>query len=97
MASINVFCPLITTGAGETALQTAGETRFVVDCKVNPAATPALEKSGQRPPITLGTHPNTGLLYPLRSTAQLRNYKTATRPTFHLPAGREFLHGLATC
>ena len=26
------------TGPGETVLQTAGETRFVVDCKVNPAA-----------------------------------------------------------
>src|SRR5665647_2460844 len=26
----------------------------------SPAATPALEKSGQRPPITLGTHPSPG-------------------------------------
>src|ERR1039458_6833365 len=38
MASINVFCPLTTTGPGETVLQTAGETRFVVACKVNTAA-----------------------------------------------------------
>ena len=33
-----MFCPPITTGAGELVVQTAGETRFVVDCKVNPAA-----------------------------------------------------------
>jgi hypothetical protein len=26
---------------------------------------------------------------------KFRNYKTSTRPTFHLPAGREFSHGLA--
>gem|GEM_PF-2874190 len=35
---VTAFCPLTTTGAGETVLQTTGETRFVVDCKVNPAA-----------------------------------------------------------
>ena len=35
---VTAFCPLTTTGPGETALQTAGETRFVVDCKVNPGA-----------------------------------------------------------
>src|ERR1035437_1539788 len=29
-----------------------------------------------------------------RSTPKL---ETATRPTFHLPAGREFSHGLANC
>ena len=29
---------LTTTGAGETALQTAGETRFVVDCRAKPVA-----------------------------------------------------------
>jgi hypothetical protein len=28
----------MTIGPGETMLQTTGETRFVVDCKVNPAA-----------------------------------------------------------
>ena len=33
-----MFCPLRTTGSGETVVQAAGETRFVVDCKVNPAA-----------------------------------------------------------
>jgi hypothetical protein len=38
MGLVTAFCPLTTTGAGKTALQTAGETRFVVDCKVNPAA-----------------------------------------------------------
>ena len=35
---VTAFCPLTMTGAGDTVLQTAGETRFVVDCKVNPAA-----------------------------------------------------------
>src|ERR1035437_8153248 len=40
---------------------------------------------------------NTRLLHPLRSTDQLRNYKTSTRPTFNPAAGREFLHGLAIC
>ena len=38
MGLVTVFCPLTTTGAGELVVQTAGETRFVVDCKVNPAA-----------------------------------------------------------
>jgi hypothetical protein len=35
---VTVFCPLTTTGAGELVIQTVGETRFVVDCKVNPVA-----------------------------------------------------------
>ena len=35
---VTVFCPLTTTGPGETVVQIAAETRFVVDCKVNPAA-----------------------------------------------------------
>ena len=35
---VTAFCPLTTIGPGETVLQTAGETKFVVDCKVNPAA-----------------------------------------------------------
>jgi hypothetical protein len=35
---VTAYCPLTTTGAGETVFQTAGETRFVVDCNVNPAA-----------------------------------------------------------
>src|ERR1035437_8191316 len=35
---VTAYCPLTTTGAEETALQTVGETRFVVDCKVNPVA-----------------------------------------------------------
>ena len=38
MGLITTFCPPMTTGPGETVLQTAGETRFVVDCKMNPAA-----------------------------------------------------------
>src|SRR5216684_4466316 len=38
MGLVTAFCPLTTTGPGETVAQTAGETRFVVDCKVNPAA-----------------------------------------------------------
>ena len=36
MGLVTVFCPLTTTGAGEFVFQTAGEARFVVDCKVNP-------------------------------------------------------------
>ena len=35
---VTAYCPLTTVGAGETGLQITGETRFVVDCKVNPAA-----------------------------------------------------------
>ena len=35
---VTAFWPSMTTGPGETAVQTAGETRFVVDCKVNPTA-----------------------------------------------------------
>lgn len=38
MELVTVFCPLTTTGTGETVLQTAGETRFVVDCNANPKA-----------------------------------------------------------
>ena len=34
MAFVTVFCPLATTGAGETLAQTGGDTKFVVDCKV---------------------------------------------------------------
>ena len=34
---VTAFCPSMTTGPGETVVQTAGETRFVVDCKKNPA------------------------------------------------------------
>jgi hypothetical protein len=36
MGLVTVFCPLTTTGAGELVVQTP-ESRFVVDCKVNPA------------------------------------------------------------
>ena len=35
MRFVTVFCPLTTTGARETLVQTRGATRFVVDCKVN--------------------------------------------------------------
>ena len=38
MGLVTAFCPLTTTGAGELVIQTAGETRFVVDCYVNPVA-----------------------------------------------------------
>ena len=38
MGLATVFCPLTTTGPGETVVQTAGEKRFVMDCKVNAAA-----------------------------------------------------------
>jgi len=38
MGFVTVFWPLTTTGTGELVVQTAGETRFVVDCKVNPVA-----------------------------------------------------------
>jgi len=37
MGWVTVFWPSATTGAGETAVQTAGETSFVMDCKPNPA------------------------------------------------------------
>ena len=36
MGLVTVFCPLATTGPGETVVQTADETRFVVDCRVYP-------------------------------------------------------------
>ena len=35
---MTVFCPLTTIGTRELVVQTTGETRFVVDCKVNPLA-----------------------------------------------------------
>src|SRR5712671_3722812 len=35
---VTAFCPLTTTGAGGLVIQTAGETRFVVEIKVNPGA-----------------------------------------------------------
>ena len=35
---VTAFCPLTMTGAGETVFQTAGETRFVVDCEVKTIA-----------------------------------------------------------
>src|SRR6266536_521309 len=38
MGLVTVFWPLTTTGVGELVLQTAGEARLVVDCKVNPTA-----------------------------------------------------------
>src|SRR5439155_21800 len=34
---VTAFWPFTTTGPGETVVQTAGETRFVVDCSVNAA------------------------------------------------------------
>src|SRR5438128_1051451 len=38
MGLVTAFCPLTSTGAGETVVQIVGETRFVVDCKVNSTA-----------------------------------------------------------
>ena len=38
MAFVTALFVLTTTAAGETLLQTVVETKFVVDCKVNPAA-----------------------------------------------------------
>ena len=38
MGLVTVFCPAMTTGAGELVLQTTRETRFVVDCKMKLAA-----------------------------------------------------------
>ena len=35
---VTAYCPLTTTAAGETLVQTVVETRLVVDCKVNPVA-----------------------------------------------------------
>src|SRR5213594_4293720 len=37
MESVTVFCPLMTTGAGELVVHTTGETSCGVDCKVDPA------------------------------------------------------------
>ena len=37
MGLVTVFCPLRTTGSGETVVQTVVERRLVADCKVNPA------------------------------------------------------------
>ncbi len=34
---ITVFCPSTTMGSGKTVFQTTGESRFVVNCKMNPA------------------------------------------------------------
>ena len=38
MGLVTVFCPFMTTGAGETVLQIADESRLVADCKVKPTA-----------------------------------------------------------
>ena len=38
MRLVTAFCPFTATGPGETAVQSAGGTRFVVDCKMNPVA-----------------------------------------------------------
>ena len=36
MGLVTVLFPLTTTGNGETLLQTTGDTKLVVNCKVNP-------------------------------------------------------------
>jgi hypothetical protein len=38
MGLVTVFCPLMTTGAGELLFQNIGETRLVANSKVNPVA-----------------------------------------------------------
>src|SRR6266571_5865525 len=38
MGLVTAFCQSTTTGPGETLVQKTGETRFEVDCKVNPVA-----------------------------------------------------------
>lgn len=38
MGLVTAFWSLMMVGGGETVVQTVGETRFVVDCRVNPAA-----------------------------------------------------------
>jgi hypothetical protein len=38
MALVTAFCPLTTTGLGESLVQAVAETTFVVDCNVNPMA-----------------------------------------------------------
>jgi len=38
MGLVTVFCPLMTTGAGELVFQNIGETRLVANSKVNPVA-----------------------------------------------------------
>jgi hypothetical protein len=38
MGLVTAYCPLTTTGPGELVVQKASEPRFVVDCRVNPAA-----------------------------------------------------------
>jgi len=37
MIFVIVYCPLTTTGAGETVVHPVGAKRFVVDCKINAA------------------------------------------------------------
>src|SRR5438477_12628378 len=57
MGLVTVFWPAITTGAGELVTQAAGETRLVVDCKVNPAAL-----VGQVKTIPLGGTPESKIV-----------------------------------
>ena len=52
-----VFWPAMTTGAGELVLQTAGETRFVVDCNVYPVESNPATFVGQDKMIPLGGIP----------------------------------------
>ena len=72
MELVTVFFPLKTTAPGETVLQTAGEPRFVVDCKVNPAALAGQVK------ITL---PPEGIMASCGNSSERLN----TVPSFELP------------
>lgn len=53
MELVTAFCPLTTAGNGDTALQTAGKTRFVVDCNANPVALVGHDKTTFAPGITM--------------------------------------------
>ena len=57
MGLVTVFWPLTTTGEVELVLQTTGETRLVVDCKVNPTAL-----VGQVKTIPLGGTPESRIV-----------------------------------
>ncbi len=50
MGLVTVFWRLMRTGPGETVAQTAGETRFVVDCQSEAGGLPLLAT------IVKGTH-----------------------------------------
>src|SRR5207249_4846061 len=57
MGLVTAFCSLTTTGADEAVVQATGESRFVVNCKVNPAALLSHVKTTLSPEgMILGRH-----------------------------------------